>query len=130
MSIQHAYVSMSLRSFLLIVSKAHGAMIARAFGVGMEISPCCDDAEPMGVVELGTASSQPSSWRESCWPLSVYHEPACEGLRVTMLAFECRRMENKRLKGAIVTVVSGMIVGARGVAACWWGRSCGVVRLM
>lgn len=59
--------------------------MARAFGVGIETSPCCDEAVPMGVVELGTASSQPSSCLESCWRLSVYQEPACEGLRVTML---------------------------------------------
>jgi hypothetical protein len=52
---------MSLTSSPHVFVIAHGAMIARAFGVGMETSPCCEDAEPMGVVELGTASSQPSS---------------------------------------------------------------------
>jgi hypothetical protein len=60
-SIQRACVSMSLASSPHVFVVAHGAMIARAFGVGIETSPCCEDAEPMGVVELGTASSQPSS---------------------------------------------------------------------
>jgi hypothetical protein len=78
-------VSMSLTSSPSVFMVAHGAMIARAFGVGIETSPCCEDVEPMGVVERGTASSQPSSCRESCWPLAVYHEPAWEGLRVTIL---------------------------------------------
>jgi hypothetical protein len=87
-SIQRACVSMSLTSCIHIILVAHGAIIARAFGVGMETSPCCEDAEPIGVVELGTASSQPSSCPESCWPLSVYQEPAWDGLRVTMLRYE------------------------------------------
>jgi hypothetical protein len=78
-------VFMSLSSSLYVFVEAHGAMIARAFGVGIATSPCCEDVEPMGVVELGTASSQPSSCWESCWPLAVYHEPAWEGRRVTML---------------------------------------------
>jgi hypothetical protein len=80
-------VSMSLRSLPLSCTMiSHGAIIARAFGVGIETSPCCDEAVPMGVVELGTASSQPSSCLESCCLLSVYQEPACEALRVTILA--------------------------------------------
>lgn len=43
----------------------------------------------MGVVELGTAASQPSSCRERSLPLSEYQEPAWVGLRVTMLAMGC-----------------------------------------
>ena len=61
-------------------------MMARAFGVGIETWPCCEEAEPMGVVELGTASSQPSSCCERSCPLSVYQEPACVALRVTMVS--------------------------------------------
>jgi hypothetical protein len=60
-------------------------MIARASGVGIATSPSCEDAVPMGVVELGTACSQPSSCCESWLPLAVYHEPACEAARVTMM---------------------------------------------
>lgn len=70
-----------LQYFMLI---AHGAIMARACGVGIETSPCCEDAVPMGVVELGTSSSQSSSCWESCLPFAVYHEPACEALRVTI----------------------------------------------
>jgi hypothetical protein len=67
------------------------------------------------VVELGTASSQPSSCCESCLPLSVYHEPAWLGLRVTMLSFELRNSEDMRLNGEMVgcCVDDGM--------GSWWG---------
>lgn len=101
--------------------------MARAFGVGIETSPCCEDAVPIGVVELGTASSQPSSCFESCWLLSVYQEPACEDLRVTILDV-IRRREYKRLKSGMLDVVfvsGGMIPWVpRGVASTgWWGKS-------
>lgn len=65
--------------------------MARAFEVGIETFPC-EEAETIGLVLPGTASSQPSSCRERTAPSSVYHEPACEGLRVTMLAVEGRKM--------------------------------------
>lgn len=64
---------------------SHGAIMARACGVGIETSPCREEVVPIGVVLLGTASSQSSSCCESCLPLAVYHEPACEALRVTIL---------------------------------------------
>ena len=67
---------------------AYGAMMALAFGVGMETSPCCDDAVPIGVVESGTASSQPSSCCERSWRLSVYQVPACEAERMAMSLVE------------------------------------------
>jgi hypothetical protein len=51
-------------------------MMARAPGDGIETSPFCADTVPMGVVEEGTALSQPSSCWESCDLLFVYHEPA------------------------------------------------------
>lgn len=51
-------------------------MIARAFGVGTVTSPSFEDAEPTGVIELGTSDSQPSSCCERSGPLFVYHEPA------------------------------------------------------
>lgn len=57
-------------------SKSYGPMIARACGVGTEISPSFEDAVPIGVMELGTSASQPSSCCESSGPLSVYQEPA------------------------------------------------------
>lgn len=60
----------------------YGAIIALAFCVGNDTSPSFEDVEPMGVVEVGTWDSQPSS----CWsrvaPLPVYHDPACEASRV------------------------------------------------
>jgi hypothetical protein len=121
---------MSLVSSLHGHLVAHGAMMARAFGVGIVMLPCCEDVVPMGVVELGTSSSQPSSCCESCLPLSVYQEPACEGLRVTMLCFEVVRRENRRLKGAMVTKCCCMKVSlyddgsSWGVASTyWWGKS-------
>jgi len=85
MRIPRACVSMSLVFSPRDFKVAHGAMIARAFGVGIETSPCSEDAVPIGVVEPGTASSQPSSCCESCLPLDVYQEPACEASRVTIL---------------------------------------------
>jgi hypothetical protein len=47
----------------------------------------------MGVVEFGTASSQPSSCWERAWPLARYHEPAWLGLRVTILWMNVWSME-------------------------------------
>jgi hypothetical protein len=114
-SIPRACVVMSLELLLLVHSVAHGAIIARALGVGMETSPCCEDVEPIGVVELGTASSQPSSCCESCLPLSVYHEPAWLGLRVTMLSFELRNSEDMRLNGEMVECCVDDGMGS------WWG---------
>lgn len=55
--------------------------MARAFEVGIEMVPACEDADPMGVVELGTWASHWSSWRESVGPSSVYQEPAWVGSR-------------------------------------------------
>jgi hypothetical protein len=130
-SIQRACVSMSLMSSVCIHLEAHGAMIARAFGVGIETSPSSEDAVPIGVVESGTASNQPSSCCESCLPLAVYHDPVCEGLRVTMFVVRRRREENLSLKGGMVMIV-GECVGwyrERGVAPkLWWGKSYRVVR--
>jgi hypothetical protein len=71
------------------VMSSHGAMMARALGVGIATWPCCEDVDPIGVVELGTASSQSSSCFESCWPSFVYHEPAWVALRVTILCGGC-----------------------------------------
>jgi hypothetical protein len=74
-SIRHACVSMShdLRTCLQV---SYGPMIARAFCVGTDTSPAWEEAVPIGVIELGTSASQPSSCCESVGPLSVYHEPA------------------------------------------------------
>ena len=55
---------------------SYGPMIARAFEVGTETTPACEEAVPTGVMELGTSASQPSSCCESCGPLFVYQEPA------------------------------------------------------
>lgn len=60
--------------------------MARALGVGIDTWPRWEEAEPMGVVNAGTASSQASSCCERSCPLSVYQEPAWEALRVTMFA--------------------------------------------
>jgi hypothetical protein len=82
-------------------------MMARAFSVGIETSPSCEDAEPMGVVDLGTASSQPSSCCESSCPLSVYQEPAWVALRVTIVGlneFKDRNTLRKCLEEGIVTL--------------------------
>lgn len=73
--------------FMFGTYRSHGAIMARAFCVGIETSPCCEDVVPMGVVVLGTSSSQSSSCCESCLPLAVYHEPAWEALRVTIVKF-------------------------------------------
>lgn len=67
---------------------SYGAMMARALDVGIEIGPSCEDTVPIGVVEAGTASSQPSSWRESCDLLDVYQEPAWLASREDMLDVE------------------------------------------
>jgi hypothetical protein len=98
-------MSMSLVSSILLHLKAHGAMIARASGVGIGTSPSSEDAVPIGIAESGTASSQPSSCCESCFPLAVYHEPAWEGLRVTM--FVVRRMveKSRNLKSEMVMFI-------------------------
>jgi hypothetical protein len=108
-SIQRVCESMSLRCLLqrLQVTVAYGAMMARALGVGIATSPCCDEVAPMGVVELGTAASQPSSCCDKTWPLSEYQEPAWLDLRVTMLAMGC----------------SGGVGGALLVAYCWVGHT-------
>jgi hypothetical protein len=102
--------------------------MARAFGVGIETSPCCEDAVPMGVVELGTSSSQPSSCCESCLPLSVYQEPACEGLRVTMVCLEVLSREKRRLKDAMVTECCGINVCCKMMEGCGVARPTGGVR--
>jgi len=60
---------------------AYGAIIALAFCTGIAISPCFEDSDPMGIVELGTLDSQPSSCCDRVAPSSVYHDPACEGYR-------------------------------------------------
>jgi hypothetical protein len=126
MSIQHACVSMSLISSRQFYLEAHGPMIARASGVGIETSPSSEDAVPIGVVESGTASNQPSSCCESCLPLAVYHDPACEGLRVTMFAVRRPKVENLgKFKGrnSDVCLRVSMMVWERGVAPkLWWGK--------
>ena len=80
-----ACTTMSLLCLLIPDQVAYGAMMALAFDVGIETEPCFDEAEPIGVVELGTAASQSSSSWESREPSSVYHEPAWIALRVTIL---------------------------------------------
>jgi hypothetical protein len=65
--------------------------MARALRAGIVTFPCCDEVAPMGVVELGTAASQPSSCCERSWPLSEYQDPAWDGLRVTILAMGCSK---------------------------------------
>lgn len=60
--------------------------MARAFGVGTETSPSFEETVPTGVIEPGTSANQLSSCCERRGPLSVYHEPACVALRVTILA--------------------------------------------
>jgi hypothetical protein len=45
---------MSLQSLNVIRKVAYGAMMARTFDVGIETVPPCEDAVPIGVVELGT----------------------------------------------------------------------------
>jgi hypothetical protein len=66
----------------LVHDIAYGAMIALALSVGIVTDPCCEDADPIGVVELGTLASHPSSCRDSVGPSSVYQDPACEGWRM------------------------------------------------
>ena len=87
-------------------------MIARACGVGIETWPCCEEAEPMGVVDSGTSPSQPSScWDRSCL-LSVYQEPAWVALRVTMLGFSDGNMERNALVGifeAVIVTLYGLV---------------------
>lgn len=51
-------------------------MMARAPGAGMDTGPSCEDTVPMGVVELGTSASQPSSCSDSWVGLDVYQDPA------------------------------------------------------
>jgi hypothetical protein len=91
-------------------------MMARAFGDGIDTWPCCEEAEPIGVVESGTASSQPSSCCDSCCLLSVYQEPAWVALRVTMLGFRYGRVERfallEMLEAGIVTLYSVAGVGS------------------
>lgn len=82
--------------------------MARALGVGIETWPFCDEAEPIGVVEAGTAPSQPSSCCERSWPLSVYQEPAWEALRVTMVVR--RRMHSGRGCGCCYGGSGGVMV--------------------
>ena len=76
---------------------AYGAIIARALGVGIETSPCWDEAVPIGVVVSGTWASQPSSCCESLAPLLSYHEPAWEASRIAMLQTDkqclCERLD-------------------------------------
>jgi hypothetical protein len=72
-------------------------MMARAFDVGIDTAPPCEDAVPIGVVELGTWASQWSSCWDSVAPSSVYHEPACVGSRT----------------------LGAMVAGEDKVGACW-----------
>lgn len=55
-----AWMSLAI-CYIDSMCRAHGAIMARAFCVGIETLPCCDDVVPMGVVVSGTASSQSSS---------------------------------------------------------------------
>lgn len=73
---------MSLAFSVRTLNIAYGAIIALAFCTGIDVTPCFEDADPMGVVELGTFDSQPSSCCERLAPSSVYHDPACEGSRI------------------------------------------------
>ncbi len=62
MNSPHVCMSMSLVFFHISTCvSSHGAIIARAFAVGIETGPCCEEVEPIGVLEAGTAASQPSS---------------------------------------------------------------------
>jgi hypothetical protein len=97
-------------------------MIARAFGVGIETWPCCEEAEPMGVVVSGTAPSQSSSCCDRSCLLSVYHDPAWVALRVTMLGFRGVRIK----RNARVSVLEAGIVTLYGVAGVGRVRGGGV----
>lgn len=57
-------------------------MIARAPALGMDTEPACEDAEPIGVVEEGTLSSQPLSCEVNCALLAEYQLPAWVASRV------------------------------------------------
>jgi hypothetical protein len=93
-------------------------MMARALGVGIETWPCCEDAEPMGVVESGTSPSQPSSCCDRSCLLSVYQEPAWVALRVTILGFRNASIERnvlvQTLETGIVMLYGVVGVGVRG----------------
>lgn len=87
-------------------------MMARAFGVGIETWPCCEEAEPMSVVESGTSPSQPSSCCDRSCLLSVYQEPAWVALRVTMLGFRdgiIERNDLVRILEADIVMVYGIV---------------------
>jgi hypothetical protein len=86
---------MSLAVYLATHNIAYGAIIALAFCTGMETSPWVEEADPMGVVEVGTLDSQLSSSCERVAPSSVYHDPACEGWRVAG-AIECAVLQDTR----------------------------------
>lgn len=64
---------------------AYGAMMALAPDTGIDTCPCCEDVVPMGLVELGTSASHPSSSCESTSPSAEYQVPACVALRRVML---------------------------------------------
>lgn len=90
-------------------------MIARAFEVGTETSPAWEEAVPMGVIELGTSASQPSSCCESTGPLSVYQEPAWVALRVTIsTSLERRDSLNVYGKLKLVRVRDSVVLWYRG----------------
>jgi hypothetical protein len=94
-------------------------MIARAFSVGTETSPACEEAVATGVIELGTSASQPSSCCESNGPLSVYHEPAWVALRVTILtSFE--RGDSLEICDNIECL--GKLVKVRRSGVLGWGK--------
>ena len=73
---------MSVAYLAKVFNTAYGAIIALAFCTGTKTSPSFEDVDPMGVVELGTWDSQPSSCLSRVAPSPVYHDPACEASRV------------------------------------------------
>lgn len=84
-------------------------MIARAFGVGIDTAPPCEDSVPIGVVELGTWESQRSSSRESTASSSVYQDPAWVGWRTVgaMGAAVRKKMGGSSVRGLLEVVKEG-----------------------
>jgi hypothetical protein len=62
-------------------------MIALAPGDGIGTGPPCDEAVPMGTVELGTASSQVLRSWFSFDLLDVYQEPAWLASRIAIASY-------------------------------------------
>ncbi len=60
-------------------------MITLAPGIGSASIVWSRDCGPMHLTGVWTASSQPSSWEESCGFEDEYHEPAWLGSRTVCL---------------------------------------------